>query len=219
MAALERDVLERKGTIAYDHAVRAIRRERQAWRIDYEVGSSGEKGTVVASLVINAAGLAAAEIANRALGAVRFEHRFCRGKYFFLGSRYRNKFSHLIYPVPEKHGAGVHVTIDLAGQARLGPDVEWCNGATYADRSRWYDADWDRARPGFVQAVRRYLPDVGCEDLEPGLVGIRAKLFVEGQARGDFHLEAAGGLISCLGIESPGLTASLAIAGAVRQLL
>lgn len=219
MAALERDILDRQGTVAYRHTLRSIRREGHAWHLDYEVVHAKERGTIVAPVVINCAGLAAAQFANRAAGGKRFEHRFCRGKYFFLGSRYRNQFSRLIYPVPEKHGAGVHVTIDLAGQARLGPDVEWCSGATYEQRAQWYDADWDRARPTFVQAARRYLPDVRGEDLSPGLIGIRAKLFVDGQAKGDFHLETNEGFVSCLGIESPGLTASLAIAKAVKRLL
>ena len=83
----------------------------------------------------------------------------------------------------------------------------------------WYDADWEARRPDFVAAVSRYCPEVLAENLHPGFVGIRPKLFIRGAARPDFLVENKGDFIHCLGIESPGLTASLAIAKAVHAIV
>lgn len=217
MAALERLFLERSGTAAYRHRVTSLTKRAEQWQVGFS--SDGEVGLIEAPIVINAAGLAAAEVSNLALRTNAYEHRYCRGKYFALSGRFRDQFRHLVYPVPEKHGLGVHVTLDTSGNARLGPDVEWCAESRYADHERWYDCDWETSRPGFVAAVQKYCPDVSPRDLAPGLIGIRPKLFINGTANTDFLVENQDGFIHCLGIESPGLTASIAIAEEVKRLI
>jgi len=164
-----------------------------------------------AGLVVNAAGLEA----HRVLGVIDGvpvgavpEVRYAKGNYFALDGRC--PFSRLIYPVPERGGLGVHLTLDMGGQARFGPDVEWIDDIDYA-------VDPARADP-FYAAIRTYWPALADGALHPDYSGIRVKL--DGEASPDFRIDTIGGprLISLLGIESPGLTASLAIADRVRIL-
>jgi len=217
MAALERQALAAGAHLAYRHSVEAIERAGADWKIRWQ--SPEGKGCATAPRIINAAGLAAADLSGLALGTSRYEHRYCRGRYFGLKPTYRNQFRHLIYPLPEKDGLGVHVTVDMAGQARLGPDTDWCATSSFRDRAQYYDCDWEKERPKFLSLVRRYCPGIQAEDLVPGLVGIRPKLFVDGEPHPDFLLENLGGYIHCLGIESPGLTAALALAEKVEAIL
>jgi L-2-hydroxyglutarate oxidase LhgO len=118
-------------------------------------------------------------------------------------------FRHLIYPVPERDGLGVHLTLDLAGRGRFGPDTEWVDGLDYG---------LDPARgAGFAAAIRRYWPGLPDAPLVPDYAGIRPKLAPAGGAATDFLIEGpevhgVAGLVNLFGIESPGLTASLAIA-------
>lgn len=216
MASLERQV-EEKAVLAYSHRAVAIRNEEGGWVTIAETPSG--RLAVRSRYIVNAAGLAAAELSNLALGTDRYEHRFCRGTYLQLSNASGDPFKHLIYPVPEKHGLGIHVTIDTEGQARLGPDVEWCKAKHYRELGPWYDADWEARRQSFALAVQKYLPGVRAQDLSPGLIGIRPKLFINGAACPDFLVENKGGFIHCLGIESPGLTAALAIARTVSSLI
>jgi len=130
-----------------------------------------------------------------------------KGSYFGYGGRV--PFSRLIYPVPEPGGLGVHLTLDLAGQARFGPDVEWVEVPDYQ-----VDAG-KSAR--FAAAIARYWPGVEPARLHPAYAGVRPKLGPQGMPAADFLIEGPGehgipGLFSLLGIESPGLTASLALA-------
>ena len=134
-----------------------------------------------------------------------------KGNYFTL--RGRAPFSRLVYPVPEPGGLGIHLTLDLGGQARFGPDVEWVE-------SMHYPVDPGRAAR-FYPAIRQYWPGLPDDSLEPGYSGIRPKIAGPGEPAADFRIdgrEAHGipGLVALYGIESPGLTASLAIA---RQAL
>jgi len=217
MAALERDFIGDGGSPVYCHEVKRIERKDGSWSVTVE-GPDGAM-EVVARRVVNCAGLGAAELSNQALKTKKYAHRFCRGRYFTLASKYKNKFHHLIYPVPEKDGLGVHVTLDQEGFARLGPDVDWCEKATYADIESIYDCDWGSLKPAFLRAAQRYSPDLGEADLSESLIGVRPKLFLEGKAHPDFLVENHDGFIHCLGIESPGLTASLRIADEVHRLL
>src|SRR6185295_785085 len=123
---------------------------------------------------------------------------------------------HLVYPVPEhaKGGLGVHVTLDIDGGVHLGPDTEWLDESAPLD----YRAD-DLRRPDFHAAARRYLPDLLPEDLPPGQVGYRPQLQLPGGEQADFLIWRDGGYLHLGGIESPGLTASLAIAAEVASLL
>ncbi|MCB1492134.1 MAG: NAD(P)/FAD-dependent oxidoreductase [Rhodobiaceae bacterium] len=144
---------------------------------------------------------------------------YAKGNYYALSVR--APFSRLIYPVPEPGGLGVHLTIDLAGRGRFGPDVEWLD-ETDPDRID-YTVDPARAE-GFYDAIRRYWPDLPDDALRPDYSGVRPKLSGRGEPAADFVVhgpEAHGlpGLVALYGIESPGLTASLALAEHVAGLL
>jgi L-2-hydroxyglutarate oxidase LhgO len=183
------------------------------------VGGPGadQPTTIRCHLLVNAAGLHAPEVA-RAIGGVPAESipaaYFCRGVYFTLSGK--SPFRRLIYPVPVAGGLGVHVTLDLAGQARFGPDIEWIDGIDYAVDPRRGDA--------FYAAVRRYWPGLRDDALQPGYAGIRPKISGPAEPAADFVVQgprAHGipGLVNLYGIESPGLTASLPLADAVVQQL
>jgi L-2-hydroxyglutarate oxidase LhgO len=138
---------------------------------------------------------------------------YAKGNYFTLSGR--SPFSRLIYPVPVPGGLGVHLTIDLGGQARFGPDVEWIDGIDYT-------VDPHRA-DGFYAAVRRYWPALKDGALQPGYAGIRPKTVPKGAPGQDFVVQGPqthglSGLINLFGIESPGLTASLALADHVVEV-
>jgi L-2-hydroxyglutarate oxidase LhgO len=177
---------------------------------------------LAARCVVNAAGLWAPMLAARVEGlAPRHvpQARYAKGNYFSLSGR--APFSHLIYPVPEDAGLGVHLTLDLGGQARFGPDVEWIAPASPEDID--YRVDPARAA-AFETAVRRYWPGLPQDALQPAYSGVRPKLEWDGQAVPDFVLQGpadhgVAGWVNLYGIESPGLTACLAIADEVLSLL
>jgi len=178
------------------------------------VTSDGEEMQLSASLVINAAGLSAPQLARRFEGlpaACVPTPFFAKGNYFSLSGK--TPFSRLIYPLPEDGGLGVHLTLDLAGQARFGPDVEWLDIEN--ERAIDYAVDARRA-DGFYAAIRRYWPDLPDAALQPSYAGVRPKL-ARGGPEQDFIVSTPAqhgfaGLINLFGIESPGLTSSLAIA-------
>jgi L-2-hydroxyglutarate oxidase LhgO len=181
---------------------------------ELEIGGA-EPMALHASMLINAAGLFAPEIAAKLEGldpALVPKGHFAKGNYYALvGAR---PFTHLVYPVPEEGGLGVHVTIDLGGQVKFGPDVEWIDELNY-------DVDPRRA-DGFYEAVRSYYPALKDGAIEPGYAGIRPKLSGKGEPAADFLIQGpadhgVSGLINLLGIESPGLTASMAIADQVLE--
>jgi len=177
----------------------------------------GDEPALRARHVINSAGLDAPAIASRVEGLAP-EHvpkaYYAKGCYFTLGGR--APFSRLIYPVPEPGGLGVHLTIDLGGQARFGPDVEWVSEPDYSVDPRRADR--------FYNVIRQYWPALQDGSLAPGYAGIRPKISGPGEPAADFRIEASGthgvaGLVNLFGIESPGLTASLAIAEVVASLV
>ena len=165
---------------------------------------------LLATSVVNSAGLHAGRVAAGIRGLPPEtipRHYYAKGNYYTLGMR--SPFNSLIYPVPEAAGLGVHVTIDLGGQARFGPDVEWIEEINY-------DVDPARAEV-FYDAVRRYWPGLPDGAIQPGYAGIRPKLQAPGEAPADFVIQdplehGVAGLVNLYGIESPGLTAALAIA-------
>ncbi len=167
--------------------------------------------------VVNAVGLYAPDVARRIAGVPSQtipKAWLCKGSYYSLLGR--APFQRLIYPVPEPGGLGVHLTLDLGGQARFGPDVEWVETEDYT-------VDLNRAA-GFYAAIRKYWPDLPDDALAPGYAGIRPKTSGPKEPAADFAIvgpETHGvpGLVNLFGIESPGLTASLAIAGRVAQAL
>jgi L-2-hydroxyglutarate oxidase LhgO len=165
---------------------------------------------------VNSAGLSAPDLAREIAGmpAERVPGAYyAKGNYFTLSGR--SPFSRLIYPVPVPGGLGVHLTIDLGGQARFGPDVQWIDAINYT-------VDPARA-DSFYAAVRTYWPDLQDGALQPGYAGIRPKITPRGAPAQDFVVQGpqthgVRGLINLFGIESPGLTASLAIADYVREV-
>ena len=140
-----------------------------------------------------------------------------KGHYFALSGR--APFRHLVYPMPQGAWLGVHLTFDVARRARFGPDIQWTNGVSY----RFEDADGAR-RARFERAIRRYWPGLPDDALTPDSVGVRPKIYREGEPVADFAIDgpAAHGiprLVALYGIESPGLTSSLAIGEHVAALL
>jgi L-2-hydroxyglutarate oxidase LhgO len=184
----------------------------------FELAVGGaEPMTIGCRLLVNAAGLDAPALARTIAGippaSIPLAY-FCRGVYFTLSGR--TPFRHLIYPVPVPGGLGVHITLDLAGQARFGPDVEWIAGVDYAVDARRGDA--------FYAAVRRYWPQLRDGALQPGYAGIRPKISGPDQPAADFLVQGpqehgVPGLVNFYGIESPGLTASLPLADAALSKL
>jgi L-2-hydroxyglutarate oxidase LhgO len=173
--------------------------------------------------LVNSAGLDAQAVAAQMLGFAPVhipQRHLAKGHYFALGRR--APFRHLIYPTPVDGGLGVHLTLDLAGQARFGPDVQWLPD-TPDDSARDYAVDPAR-RGAFAAAVRRYWPAVPADDLHPAYSGIRPKLSGPGEPAADFRIDGPArhgtpGVVQLFGIESPGLTASLAIAEHVLELV
>jgi len=181
-----------------------------------EVGGE-EPMSLRTGLLVNSAGLYAPALARAIDGippATIPPAYFCRGVYFSLAGR--SPFTRLIYPAPESAGLGVHLPLDMAGQARFGPDTEWIDRVDYNVDPRRGDR--------FYAAIRTYWPDLPDGVLQPGYAGIRPKISGPKEPAADFVIqgpEAHGipGLVNLYGIESPGLTASLAIAERVRRAL
>jgi len=172
---------------------------------------------IACDLLVNSAGLRAPSVAKAIEGyppELAPRELYAKGNYYSL--KRRAPFSRLIYPVPEPGGLGVHVTLDLGGQARFGPDVEWIERIDYG-------VDPRRAER-FYAAIRRYWPGLPDDALAPGYAGIRPKTAGPGEPAPDFEIEGprkhgVPGLVQLYGIESPGLTASLALARLVREEL
>ncbi|MCX7170703.1 MAG: NAD(P)/FAD-dependent oxidoreductase [Proteobacteria bacterium] len=174
-----------------------------------EIGGT-EPARLLANSVFNCAGLGAQECARKLRGVPSRSVpplSYAKGNYFALSGR--APFSHLIYPLPEAAGLGVHLTLDLAGQARFGPDVEWLERIDYRVDPRRADS--------FYAAIRRYWPALPDAALVPAYAGIRPKPHAPGAAACDFMVQGKNqhgvtGLVCLYGIESPGLTAALALA-------
>ncbi|MDH3643921.1 MAG: NAD(P)/FAD-dependent oxidoreductase [Gammaproteobacteria bacterium] len=206
MLSLQGDA-ERAGTmIAFDTEVQSLQRSANGGgRIVVATPSL----TVECEWLINCAGLWAPAIAGQ-LVAGGPDAFYARGHYFAYDGA--SPFSRLVYPIAEPGGLGVHVTMDMGGQIKFGPDVMWVDGVDYS-----FD---EGVKDSFVTAIRHYFPAVDPVRLHPSYTGIRPKISGPGAAAADFRIDGedvhgVGGLINLLGIESPGLTASLAIADAV----
>lgn len=191
--------------------VTRLERRWDGWAVYVE---GEDQPVVVARQVVNSAGLHAHELAARTDGVDPPQVRYARGCYFTYSGRH--PFKRLIYPVPHPGGLGTHLTLDMAGQARFGPDVEWIDTVDYTVGPILHGA--------FVQAARLIWPDIDGSRLAPGYAGIRPKLSGPGEPAADFRIDGPAehglpGLVNLFGIESPGLTASLAIAAVVREKL
>jgi L-2-hydroxyglutarate oxidase LhgO len=205
-------------TLVKNSDVAAIRRESDGWSL--QVSNDGENLMLKAPLLVNAAGLWAQSVAQRVEGLNNVPALYlAKGSYASLAGK--SPFNHLVYPVPEPGGLGVHVTLDMGGRARFGPNVEWLasNDPAQIDYT---------VSPGiaarFAPVIAHYWPGIGEEMLTPDYSGVRPKLSGPGQAAADFRIDGPAahglpGLVNLFGIESPGLTASLAIAEHVLELL
>src|SRR5882757_3899249 len=192
-----------------------VRAKVAAGRIEIDAGGETPM-TLQCSLLVNAAGLSATTVARHIDGMPldRIPLAYlAKGNYFSCNAR--APFSRLIYPVPEPGGLGVHLTLDMAGQARFGPDVEWIETIDY-------EVDPSRAER-FYPAIRKYWPTLPDGALMPSYSGIRPKIVPPAVATQDFLIQGPRdhglpGLVNLFGIESPGLTSSLAIADYVGEL-
>ena len=184
----------------------------------FEIAIGGATPMLVAcKVLINAAGLGAQGFARKleGLGPQHVPAQyFAKGTYFALSGK--SPFARLIYPMPEAAGLGVHVTLDLGSQARFGPDVDWIEAPSY-------DVDPARAAK-FYPAIRTYYPDLPDGALQPAYAGVRPKISGPAEPAADFRIDGperhgVSGLVNLFGIESPGLTSSLAIAEMVAERL
>jgi L-2-hydroxyglutarate oxidase LhgO len=190
---------------------------------DYRLAVRTPEGTesFTTERVVNAAGLEADRVAALAgidVDAAGYRLHYWKGSYFSLAPSRWGMVSRLVYPVPRPESLGVHAVVDVAGRLRFGPDAEYL-----ADRRADYRVDPDR-RGEFARGVRRLLPDIRDEELEPDIAGVRPKLQGPGDPARDFVIvdEASRGLpglVNLVGIDSPGLTSAPAIARYVEALL
>jgi L-2-hydroxyglutarate oxidase LhgO len=195
--------------------------ERRSGDYLITVNEGGVISTITSERVINAAGLESDTIASFAgidPESAGYRLHYCRGCYFALPPSLSGCVSRLVYPVPTNETLGVHAVVDLGGRLRFGPDIEYQEG-----RVQDYRVD-ERKRSAFGASVRRILPNIRDEDLTPDMSGIRPKLQGPGEPARDFVIrEETGrglpGLINLVGIDSPGLTASPAIAKEVARML
>jgi L-2-hydroxyglutarate oxidase LhgO len=193
--------------------------DRNTGSFNVSIHDSEGISSVTANVVINAAGLFSDKVAQLAgidLEKAGYKLHYCKGEYFSLNPKVGCSVHRLVYPVPEQAGVGVHVTLSIDGSMRLGPDTKYVDMIDYAvDES---------AGEEFYQAVRRYLPSVELDDLVPDFAGVRPKLQGPGEGFRDYVIrdeteKGLPGLINLIGIESPGLTASPAIAKYVAEII
>ena len=214
MLSLLGDAENAGSIIAYHTSIESIEPDQHGFILNTSGSNAHEIHT---KLLINAAGLRACDVANsikKLDKALIPPSYFAKAHYYSLASR--NPFKHLIYPVAHQASLGVHVTVDMGGNARFGPDLDWVPGIDYT-----FD---DSRKALFYEAIRHYWPAANQEQLQPGYTGIRPKISGPGASAADFMIQSAEdhglrGLVNLFGIESPGLTSSLAIAELVKGLL
>jgi L-2-hydroxyglutarate oxidase LhgO len=214
MLALQRDLEDAGGHVVLRTAVERGVCRREGLMIEV---SGASPDSICAREVVLAAGCESPQVARRMAGLPAGSIPAChyaKGHYFRYAGR--PPFGRLVYPVADAGSLGIHVTLDLAGQVRFGPDVEWIAAPDYR-----FD---ERRRDRFAAAIRRYYPGLDVHRLEPAYTGIRAKIVGPGASPGDFlavgpHVHGVSGFVALYGIESPGLTASLALAHHVAKML
>ena len=214
MLALQADLENAGGVVVFDTKVNAGSSADKMLELALQSGDSSF--SVAAKTVINCAGLGG-DILARAIAGIKLEtlpaYSYAKGNYFTYAGK--SPFTSLIYPLPDEYGLGVHVTHDMAGKLRFGPDVEWVDEINY-------DVDPRRGET-FYAAIRSYWPELADGSLLPAYAGIRPKINHQGAPAVDFVIQGeaehgVSGLINLFGIESPGLTSSLALADYVKQM-
>jgi len=219
MLSLQGEAAAHGAMLALHSPLQRLRRTPDGFEL--QVGGD-EPMQLQANAVVNSAGLHAVALAAALEGVPPLplpQAHWARGHYFACPGK--AAFSRLIYPMPDEAGLGVHVTLDLGGQMRFGPDVQWVPLTPPGQED--YRVDPARAAP-FADAIRRYWPALPDDALQPAYAGIRPKISGPGEPAADFLIQGPAahgvpGLVNLLGIESPGLTASLAIAEEVAGLL
>lgn len=215
MLSLQGETERHGGTIAFNTKITAIEAVDEGFILQSRDTATGEIYTIATQLLINAAGLGAQKLAST-IEKLAPRHvpplYYAKGNYFAPSSK--APFSHLIYPVPVDGGLGVHLTLDLNGQMRFGPDVEWVRNIDYVVDNNRSDQ--------FYAAIRQYWPQLVDGSLQPDYSGIRPKLVPQGHKAADFCISTTRdhgipGLINLFGIESPGLTCCLSIAAYVAR--
>jgi L-2-hydroxyglutarate oxidase LhgO len=211
MRALQGDVEDRGGAIAFNTKVERLIHTQAGWVVRF---SGSESGELAVDAVVNSAGLGAQDLGRHTEDYPQDRVPrlvLARGNYF--GYAGRPVFSRLVYPAPRIDGGlGTHVTLDLAGRMRFGPDVEWIEEENY-------NVNPERAK-SFYASIRRYWPGLPDNSLQPDYAGVRPKLTGPGEPAADFMIDGPAqhglpGLMHMFGIESPGLTSSLSLADAV----
>ena len=208
---------EKGARFVFDTEVIGIERAGAKYKV--QIKDRDGISAFVAHVVVNCAGLNSDKIAQLAgidIAKAGYKLHYCKGEYFSLSSKYRNLVVRLIYPVPEQAGHGIHVTVGLDGRVRLGPNARYVEAIDY-------EVDGTQ-KEAFYNSVKRFLPHIELEDLDPESAGIRPKLQGPDEAFRDFVIareEKASlpSLINLIGIESPGLTASPAIARYVGRMV
>jgi L-2-hydroxyglutarate oxidase LhgO len=218
MLSLLADAEAAGATLALRSPFASARREGCRWTVH----TGGDDAFALqARCIVNAAGLSAQAVALSIAGfpslAIPRRH-LAKGHYFSLATK--SPFCHLIYPIPADGGLGVHLTLDLAGQARFGPDVQWLDAGIADDAEPDYAVDASRSNT-FAAEIRRWWPALPGDALQPAYTGVRPKLSGPGEAAADFRIDGPDahhcpGIVQLFGIESPGLTACLAIGDRVR---
>jgi L-2-hydroxyglutarate oxidase LhgO len=214
----------RKGgaSVVYKSRVKSIQKENSAYKIGIE-DSRGDSFEFSSSVAINSAGLNSDLIAKMTgldIKKLGYELKYCKGEYFRLSAQKSNLINKLIYPVPKQSegGLGIHLTPDISGQVRLGPDAEYLKG-----RQEDYNVTKEKQK-SFCDSVKKFAPFIETGDIYPDMSGIRPKLEGPGDGFKDFVIKEESdnglpGFINLIGIESPGLTASLSIAKYVQNLI
>ncbi|WP_342359468.1 NAD(P)/FAD-dependent oxidoreductase [Terrarubrum flagellatum] len=214
MLALQGEIEDHGGMIAFETPVERIARVGAEWRVTFGGAAGGE---FLFDAIVNSAGLGAQEIASamEEYPRARIPKRvLAKGNYFLYAGK--PVFTHLIYPAPVDGGLGTHVTLDLSGRMKFGPDVEWI------DRE-FYEVNPARAE-SFYASIRRYFPTLPDGSLVPDYSGIRPKITGPGEQPRDFVIDGPpehglAGVVHLFGIESPGLTSSLSIAEDVAEMI
>ena len=215
MLALQADLENSGGVVVFNTTVTAGSTTNGA--LELELQSEDSSFKMAATTVVNCAGLGSDRLAH-AIDGISLEtlptYSYAKGNYFSYAGK--SPFSSLIYPVPNEYGLGVHVTHDIGGNLRFGPDVEWVDELDY-------EVDPRRGET-FYEAVRCFWPELPDNSLLPAYSGIRPKINAKGSAAADFVIQderthGVAGLLNLFGIESPGLTSSLALADHVSEII
>lgn len=220
MKRYETNTLNNGGQIVYGSEVTGISKISKGYSITIR-DADGKNYTFTSRVVINSAGLTSDKISEMAgMHDKDLKILFCKGEYFRINPPKNRLINRLVYPVPHHNmeGIGIHVTIDMAGGVKLGPDVKYLNNNEYDYRLT------PSKQEAFFISARKFLPFLEYDDIAPEMAGIRPKIQKPGDPQRDFYISEESrkgfrGFINLIGMESPGLTSSLAIAKYVKSLV